>query len=259
MPENTQLADVHGWLRSHLETRSWVGWMAYNDDPWGPEACFTGGHAKGIVVWDEARVGWLVHSVPSWPASFDGRHVSDLEDHQTKYGQSFVWLNLYRDQLDIVMRQLTLMEVHVCIRGGQSVVPDASTEPSGCLFRTVLLAPGVMHVAKSARWGKDLFEDLLCSEFGGYCLAETWLRPRCEPTEHVTDVEMVRWPGTGVVYHESHDHSKWAVADNGWTFIGDINRMTSQRHRGGGGVVLIDLELCRLMLCLCERVYTRTP
>ena len=50
------------------------------------------------------------------------------------------------------------------------------------------------------------------------------------------------------IYHytETHDHSKIALSidpDNPWIFVGDLNRMTSQLTRGGGGFVIIDDKL----------------
>ena len=41
-------------------------------------------------------------------------------------------------------------------------------------------------------------------------------------------------------YKESQDHSKWAVSDKEWYWVGDLNRMTSQFHRGGGGFIGTD-------------------
>ena len=38
--------------------------------------------------------------------------------------------------------------------------------------------------------------------------------------------------------HPAHDHSKYCYSDNGWILIGDMNRMTSQFHKGGGGIVV---------------------
>jgi hypothetical protein len=36
---------------------------------------------------------------------------------------------------------------------------------------------------------------------------------------------------------QTQDHSKWAVSDI-YCFIGDLNRMDSQRKRGGGGLLI---------------------
>jgi len=55
-------------------------------------------------------------------------------------------------------------------------------------------------------------------------------------------------------YTETHDHSKVAVYSGDtiaketpmpWTFIGDLNRMESQKSRGGGGIVILDYALCK--------------
>jgi hypothetical protein len=52
--------------------------------------------------------------------------------------------------------------------------------------------------------------------------------------------------GQNVSWTETQDHAKWAVAlDKSFVIcIGDINRMTSQRVRGGGAVCFSDKKLC---------------
>ena len=43
-----------------------------------------------------------------------------------------------------------------------------------------------------------------------------------------------------IFFKSSQDHSKYAVNDIHHVFIGDINRMVPQYHRGGGGIVFVD-------------------
>lgn len=237
---------------SSLGDGGWRGFLAYNDEPPGMEPHSSGGHCKGVVLWNKSRVGWLIHSMPCWPASFDGVTISDVHIKETIFAQSCIWLSLRRDQLPAVLSQIALMQPHVYLSKGADDLwkPLKRAPPAAGRFKTLNVAPGVTHVAKHPKWGRDLYEDGLCLQFGGSCIAETWLRPACAPTDHVVDVHHLRFPGNDTVFHESQDHSKWCVstADSPkWTFVGDINRMTSQKHRGGGGVVLADPTLWKCM------------
>ena len=76
-------------------------------------------------------------------------------------------------------------------------------------------------------------------------------------------------------YRTTQDHSKWAVSEDPaeislkwkwtrwtqqtnrlhWVFIGDMNRMTSQHARGGGGIMIVgDLQLWKAFHELCASV-----
>jgi deoxyribonuclease-2 len=237
--------------------------VAYNDQvPASPVGLVDGamdcGHTKGVVVWDDASdvMGWLIHSVPRWPAS--PTRPEPIPHAEREFGQSLAWVRWRRGALPVVMGQLALNQAHVYAdRSAGAWVPmPHGSPPVDASTRVVQLGPGVAHVAKHGRWGKDLFEDALASGLdgccaGGPCTAETWMRPLCAPTPRVRNVVHLRWPG-GVVgdYGETQDHSKWAVSDapdasdasdapdEPWVFVGDINRMPSQHHRGGGGLVV---------------------
>ena len=53
------------------------------------------------------------------------------------------------------------------------------------------------------------------------------------------DIKYINLGPLGIHYAwpETHDHAKWAITkDHNWVCVGDINRMISQRKRGGGAV-----------------------
>jgi hypothetical protein len=79
--------------------QGWAGWVCYNDDPPAGSAGrggMTFGHCKGILAWSRDRLGWLVHSVPCWPAAFNDAAVSPLVSSGLRCGQSFLWLTMAR-------------------------------------------------------------------------------------------------------------------------------------------------------------------
>lgn len=71
--------DVNDWLRGKLcvsGSDQWKGWLCYNDQfykynetekDYKHSKDSTCGHCKGILVWNDTHVGWLVHSLPYWP------------------------------------------------------------------------------------------------------------------------------------------------------------------------------------------------
>ena len=78
---------------------------------------------------------------------------------------------------------------------------------------------------------------------------ESWIRgsavgAMCDPYEVVDVIELQMFPpvgeeGEGFTYLETQDHAKWAIGQSSKTKIvcmGDINRMTTQRKRGGQAI-----------------------
>ena len=238
--------DIDAWVRDTVMARMWTSHVLANDEPPAQKADSSCAHSKIALFWNAEEVGWLIHSAPRWPADFvDGEVIGDIPPSERRYGQSFVWLPMPRHCLAGVLQQLHIERVHVyATHDPEGLFPAAShhqrIEP--CL-RELRLSDTVVHVAKNAQWRKDLFDDYCSPTWGGPCRVETWLRPKDEPTASSCNVARLRWPD-GSAYHESNDHSKWAVSDprckQRWVFVGGINRMSSQWHRGGGGVVIRD-------------------
>ena len=215
-------------------------------------------------MWSDTSLGWLIHSAPCWPCALDVTSVSPLDVGETHFGQSFVWLDLDRALLPDVMHQLALMQPDLCFAHNCTEVWKPIKSVPVRTFQTLQLAPELSHVAKHSRWGKELYEEGLSPTFGGSLTVETWLRPPCPATKHAVDVECLSWKVSGpngqpISFHESADHSKWCVSDAGWSFIGDINRMTSQCRRGGGGVVLKDPVFWKLMSDMIVGTKPRDP
>ncbi|GFO39873.1 deoxyribonuclease-2-alpha [Plakobranchus ocellatus] len=123
-----------------------------------------------------------------------------------------------------------------------------------------------LSFAKANYFHADLYDALVAPTLKKDLLVETWLRERgtplpsnCSTDYHVLKVDKIQLPD-GVVFNETKDHAKWAVTmpeehsqaetwakgqnvmhmvvsetdDTNWACVGDINRMDSQFHRGGG-------------------------
>jgi deoxyribonuclease-2 len=74
---------------------------------------------------------------------------------------------------------------------------------------------------------------------------ETWIRGPIPPIAdtdgiHKTfDIKYINLGPLGAhwAWPETHDHAKWGITlRSDWICIGDINRMISQRKRGGGTI-----------------------
>ncbi len=250
--ETDKALSIDAWAHRTLLEKDWDGWIMYNDEPPVGESKGTCGHCKGVVAWNAESAGWLIHSVPKWPPAFteqlDGREILDnIKDDQVIFGQSFAWIEIPRGDLEKVLRHLALMQPQVyAVNDIGGLWQPMQKVPAGKSERIAFLEMegGVQHVAKCRQWNACLFKDGLVPRFGGPCLAETWCRPKPVPTPDVFNAIVLGWPNSDplVAYHESQDHSKYAVSagETQWTYVGDINNMKSQFKRGGGGLVFAD-------------------
>jgi Deoxyribonuclease II len=238
-------------------TYAWKGWLFYNDEPPVGHTASGGGHCKGIVVYDDTYVGWLIHSVPKWPKviedpSSSSLVLSEIDHDECIYGQSFLWLVLPKACMGDILTQLKLMQAHVYHAPKDVFVPRKRAPAAAYMTRQVTLNQNLLHIGKHSKWGKDIFEDLVVPTIGGgKCTTETWSRPGQAPSANVDRIKSICWSCDHMVkYNDEQDHSKWAIScdpENPWVFIGDINAMSSQFYRGGGGMLIKHPELWRAM------------
>lgn len=236
-----------------------TGWILYNDEmPENAKAKDNGnlGHTKGVIAFDTASKTalWLLHS---WPKFSDPKAA---EDPTPKYGQTYMCLTI---DLDTACQLATQMAQHqepqtylcrtanleetnsICVLSrplspapkGDSDVLDAKTR-GGMPFKVI---------AKNREWNKDFWNELVGPTLGVDMDVETWIRGPIPPIAdsdgiHKTfDLKYINMGPLGArwAWPETHDHAKWGISvQKHWVCVGDINRMISQRKRGGGAIAI---------------------
>ncbi|HEX7641351.1 MAG TPA: deoxyribonuclease II family protein [Burkholderiaceae bacterium] len=251
------------------------GYILYNDErpttpPKDNGAC---GHTKGVLGFDvKSKTGfWLLHSWPKYPAA-DGS-----ADPAPNYGQTYLCLALSLDQLGALANQMVSYQQPQVY---DSKLPAGL--PKGHGLRTLaagvnlkakagtnvlkLTTPGLngrkstfQVIAKNSAWNDDFWNDLVAPALKTDLDVETWIRggakvipSTSDPTNTYTVADMKfvslkhidaqnlpwEWP-------EVKDHAKWAISEQGkgdWICVGDINRMISQRKRGGCTIAFKDMD-----------------
>ena len=192
----------------------------------------TGGHCKGILAWNATHVSWLVHSVPNFPREFTGSTISPIEPSEHIYGQSFFHVTRQADEAFVkqAIAHIYLMNAHVFMKHN---VPEVE-HPKNAIS-TLSFSEEITHIAKSPKMEIDIYSEYL-TIYATDWYVETWKRGHAITTPStIKDVSHLSI--FGVKYKESQDHSKWATSDQ-YYWIGDLNRMTSQYKRGGGGFIV---------------------
>lgn len=274
--------DINEWISLIFKDFLWEDYVLYNDDPYetgskedkekeekgekdkekekdNKKAFSTGGHAKGILVWNKKTIKWLIHSVPNYPQGFP--ITRKIEDGQLIYGQSFVAISIdYSFEiLENIFSQLSHMKAHI-YQLSSITLQIVDKREIDTTVTTLSFADKIVHVSKGVKWGKDLYDDFfsifvgkdeICADSNKKekILCETWVKPGLPSSSFVKNIRMVKWnDDLNTEYFCTQDHSKYAVSMNPsrpWVMIGDINRMESQFRRGGGGLMICNKRVWR--------------
>lgn len=255
--------DVNQWINGMFNRCSYDHFIFYNDDEpddeRGTNLRSRGGHAKGILAWNNERIGWCIHSVPNYPEFNDTfkktKRFDPIDKSQLIYGQSFVYIEIVfslQHLLDIFI-QLELMEAHIyyqTMNMNDFLKKNKDDQKDEEYLRVLTITDTLYHVSKHTKWNKDLYEHFLSSYFDSNVLCETWAKPGIPSSKTVKNVRTVKWENDNEEYYTTNDHSKYAVSmnsSNPWIYIGDINRMESQFRRGGGGILIKNKKFWRLI------------
>jgi len=258
-------------LHQVYKDKTGMAYVIYNDEP-VPDSADTvtvdatgGAHAKGVLAFDGDSGFWLVHSVPKFPdlnaPSFE------FPDSGTIYGQTFLCLSLNADGVDSAALQMRYDHVDIFKSNLPSDMESSVPNMKQLLDKEVLEGTHVWNgqtvsgadftsFAKSNDWGKDLGEDLVSPTLGLGFMWETWRRggalpSYCPPDQAYASINIMSMNFTAEEnWSYTHDHAKWGISttEEGATVcVGDINRMTSQRKRGGGTVCMKNSALYAAM------------
>jgi hypothetical protein len=244
-----QDTDINEWVANLYNQKTWTGWFCYNDDLPGEDQHTSRGHCKGIVTWNESRIGWLIHSVPKFPQSFNGSYITPIGASELIYGQSFLYIEQSRSKvnLDDVIRQIFWMKPNLFHTHNMPTV--ALYNPLVLEIKTLKWSKTMTHLAKSPEHNTDFIGTELCKLHEGWH-EETWKRGSLyQDHKNVKTIHTLCVNNTS--YTSSQDHSKWAVSPS-HVWIGDLNHMKSQEKRGGGGMVINNKEVASAFSALVK-------
>lgn len=241
-----------------------TGWIIYNDEmPDSAKAPDDGnrGHTKGVIAFDtESKTAyWLLHS---WPKFAD---PDAAEAPTPEYGQTYLCLSIDIDTASQIAGQMAnhqepqtyhcrtanLDSSHPLFVLSQPLKPDPPAD-SDVLDLKSLSGMPFKVIAKNREWDKDFWIDLVGPTLNEDMDVETWIRGAIPPVAdadgiHKTfDVKYINLSSMGVhwAWPETHDHAKWGISvHSNWVCVGDINRMISQRKRGGGTIAFQNATL----------------
>jgi len=247
------------------ESASSVQYLLYNDQPDDASPSSSYGHTKGVLAMQGSDAIWIVHSTPHFPSA-TGSKKFYFPATETKYGQTYLCFHLPASEVDKVANQLLYTRPYIYKNTFSSAATSAYpnlkkvmdgewTTDAGSNVETL---GHFTSFAKNSAWNDDLYESLIATHYKSDLYVESWLRGSkegsyCKPKfkYEVLDVQtmVASSPAGNITWTEGSDHAKWAVMLDGSSnlCIGDINRMTTQRNRGGGAVCFSDMDLSNVL------------
>ena len=207
--------DINEWISDRFSSINYKSWIVYNNQLDKDHSSFA--HAKGIIVWNNTKICWMIHSVPNFPESFNENGISKINKSELVYGQSFIFIdNIPINNLKNIKDQLSIMHVHVYNQKifDQNVFDQNVFMKNNVNIQYHSFSNNIHHVSKSKHFGLDLYEGHLVDKFGGSCYTETWIRGHEIPeTDRVSNIKEIKWKN-GNTYTYAHDHSKYAVSNS---------------------------------------------
>lgn len=263
----------------HLDNLQY-GALFYNDED--PDGRSHGnGHMKGTIGLANQGGFWIIHSIPRFPQV--SKNDWSLPTSAWHYGQSAICVSFAADQIEVVTQALKFARPHVysfsqlpqslvtTYPGARSLMPVGSkslvnsnanpqfivlpvTSRGGYDFNLFIKSP--KYIAK--------LHQLIGQHFQSTFAWETWrrlykLKSCCQPQcgYDIENVEEIRIDTKIPEWKYTLDHSKWGISlkdEKQILCIGDLNRASSQEHRGGGFLCMNDPRFWRLFADIVSRV-----
>ena len=246
-----------------------TGWILYNDEmPADADRRDDGnlGHSKGVIAFDvKTRTGfWLLHS---WPKYADpGAKAAPVPT----YGQTYLCISIDLDTAaQLALQMVNHQEPQVYLPHVPSTLPKSNdlyrltqridpNAPADSDVRDYRSTGGLRFkvIAKNKQWNRDFWNDLVAPSLEVDLDVETWIRGEVPPmldkegVYRTYDIKYIdfRPLGAAFAWPETKDHAKWAISKkSNWVCVGDINRMVTQRRRGGGTIALQDAKLWKAL------------
>jgi len=220
--------------------------LVWNDQPPNQDFNPKGGHAKGIIGYDnKTDTGvYIMHSFPKFPQVFeDGTINSTTPPNTVTYGQSCYCISLDKELLGYILHNLPVKEPNVYYTSGFFNGMIFTSREDYLISQFHLLnGDEQFFLSKNARYSGFLYEDIVQPYFKVNLAVESWGRPyqpaRCPPVGSYGSLNIARIAlNDQDTWDHSMDHSKWAISigEGGFPLacLCDVNRMDSQGIRGG--------------------------
>jgi deoxyribonuclease-2 len=224
-------------------------------------------HAKGGLIYDKEGGVFLSHSLPRFPRrSNESWIIDDMPPNSGIYGQSFICLTVDKENSLKLVNSLNVIFPFILSKNGNSDNVDGNnpsvlellnnkhdkSQPNKLLSQVKTKGGNLFDVFSKGRDSTDLPYDTTIPEYYQDGLfVETWSKPFqlpsiCENTFKTINIAELKFGQFS--YKKTNEHSKWAVGMTTQVIcIGDLNRIESQKKRGGNVICFKNEKLANII------------
>lgn len=228
-------------------------------------------HSKGVLSFNVNEGFFLRHSVPRFPFFLkDG--YQGFPEYAKLYGQSFLCISMTSSSINTIINQMLVNEPYIYEKSistdhtmrypNLTRLANGEKDKIESKIDYLVSKGGVkfLDFAKSRYCECDLFDSIISRYLKSDMRTLTWGRPYmpsvCKPSVayDVLNIMEIEW-NQNLTYDSTKEHSKVGYTYNSITFcVGDINRMESQRKRGGGATCINNPSLAASFKRITKRV-----
>lgn len=225
------------------------------------------GHSKGGLIYNKTSGRYIMHSLPRFPRRTDENVViPDLPDNAGIYGQHFLCISLHTTEALKLIDHLIIINPSLVYTHGTndnvglktdqvekllSGKADRTRDSDG--FITLKSKQGKQFdIFSKGNGSPDLpYDAIIPNAYESSIFVETWSKPEmltiiCESKYRVMNVLNLTFGK--YQYTRDNEHSKWAVLEKKpVSCFSDLNRIASQKRRGGLSICITDTNLANIM------------
>jgi deoxyribonuclease-2 len=195
-------------------------------------------------MWDIDSAVLITHSIPKFPVGpqMNSEYIGLLEN-AWDYGQSMTCIEFSLSALEIAFNSL---DVEIPLIYEESIKHNISNSETHSVYNISNIVCDIQQLdskymifVKSSSEEVDIWSDCIGAYFETNMQVESWVHGElegsyCPPyTQFETvDIKSINF-GDGNEFIEYDDHSKWGLGANPLVCFGDMNRIITQKERGG--------------------------
>jgi len=232
------MGNINNWISEKITTNKFTNWIVYNDSVLNANKNY--GIAKGILIWDENTISYMIHSIPNFPSYFNKNIISPLPHNMftSKRGNIFIFIdNIPIRNLKFFFNQLNTLNVNVINSNYKYDLKFYS------LISEFYITNEICHIAKNKKWKYNLYDK--------------YIKPFIKNDTCIEIEDYIEWSYTittpyTIKYSKKLNNGKWYLTNNGYLIILDVDKELKYQTKGSGALIIKNRDIYEMFKSLLK-------